>query len=368
MKPKRERRNAMSRLYVGTSEGLIVLEDEGSNWREADRLLSDKEIFSLARANETGDLWVATSDSGLFKVNARTREVEPVGEDVLPSFIRCVTVDPSNPDHVYIGGEPLTTWRSQDGGQTWEESAQLQELFKARGWKFPAPMIKPHIRYLAVDRTDPRTVYAAAQVGGFLRSQDQGATWHDLLSGVDPDIHAIAQDPNDAATLYVATGGGGFPDDPGGYPPKLPQGRPLYRSKDGGENWECISVSFPRHYGASLCAIPSTPTTIVAGTARGIPPLWNRPEGADAVIMASRDGGDSWDQLTKGLPESFTRMVEVIVTDANGRIFAGIGGDSAKFAGDKRGQIYFTNDIDGSWTAIPNELPAVLSILPERDS
>jgi photosystem II stability/assembly factor-like uncharacterized protein len=354
----------MSHICVGTDRGLLHLSDDGGTWRQTAHLLQDDEIFGLAECD--GFVWAATRRNGLLSVNTASRVVKRVGSDALPEYIRCVARDPNDPRIVYVGCEPLAIYRSDDGGVTWRASAQLSQLYALRNWKFPAPSIQPHIRWIAVDRFNRGAVYAAAQVGGVLRSNDYGETWEDFDEGIDPDVHMLVQDLRDPSLIYAATGGGGYPDDPQGYPPALPRGRPLYRSTDRGESWECISAAFERHYGAPVCVHPSEPSLLLAGVARGIPPLWRGNSGSDAVVVASHDGGASWKQLSAGLPPYFTKMVEVIVCDDVGRIYVGIGGDSSKFGSqaDARGDIYCANGVDETWHRVELELPLIYAILP----
>jgi hypothetical protein len=149
------------------------------------------------------------------------------------------------------------------------------------------------------------------------------------------------------------------------YPPPLPEGRPIYRSGDSGRTWDCISLDFKRTYGVSLRVHPRDPAQLLAAVARGIPPFWGkRPERADAVVMVSRDRGETWSQATDGLPGHFALMVEAIEIGPGPRhrAFIGTGGEGMKVAGAATGEIYVSDDAEHAWRRMPLDFPSVATI------
>lgn len=290
---------------------------------------------------------------------------------MLPRKLRAVAASPRDAKRVYVGAEPAGLFVSEDGGSSWHESTGVRSLAELRQWKFPSHLIEPHIRDVLVCYDDPRYVFAAGQVGGILRSEDGGETWCDVLAGIDPDIHGLLQHPNEPETLYAIAGGGGpveIVGDFSGYPPPLPMGRPFYRSTDRGKTWDCISREFDRTYAVGMCATSSTaPFTLVAGLARDIPPGWaGRDDGADAVVVVSRDGGASWQQCVAGLPSRYVTMVDAVEVDRshNDRIFIGTGGTRALPTGKSgeteiRPEVYVSDNAAATWKRMPIAFPGV---------
>jgi hypothetical protein len=360
----------MTDLLVGTDQGLLALNENGGAWDIAAKHLDGLEINGVAR-EKSGTVLVATRSKGLHRLDLNSGKTERLGEGVLPDKTRCVTVSPHDPQKIFVGTEPAGIFISLDGGRNWRENRQVAQMNLDRGWKFPIPIIGSHIRHILADAKDPNYVYAAVQVGGLLRSEDGGETWQDVDQGLDPDVHQLVQHPGDSKVIYAVCGSGGYPGVPGDfstYPPPFPQGRPLYRSKDRGKTWECISKDFKRAYGVPMTAIPGKKATLFAAVARDIPPFWGkRPEKADAVLIRSEDDGDSWKEVGDGLPAPFGIMIEVIEADEKrgNRVFIATGGEGMKMLpeNERKGQVFYSGD-NGAWKKVPKDFPSVFTVTP----
>jgi photosystem II stability/assembly factor-like uncharacterized protein len=354
----------MTKLLLGTMDGVRVLEEGAGGWESGLAWVRGREVHSIAVSEDGGGMgFAATRGEGLFRIDLASGYAEKVGAGVLPAVLRCVAVSPHDPSVVYVGTEPAALFVSADGGTTWRQSRGLAELVAARKWLYPVKTIPPHIRFILPDARDPDTVYAAGQVGGLLKSTDGGESWVDFTDGIDPDVHSVAQDPSDPRTLYVITGGGG--DIVHGYPPPAPQGRPIYRSTDGGGTWACISQNFDRTYAIQMVIDPDHPERMATAVARGIPSQWtNRPEKADAVIVHSPDGGATWAPATGELPDHFNVMIEAMTSAGGGtRIFAGTGGQTSKrFEGEATGEVYGSDAFGSGWRRIARGLPSIFSM------
>lgn len=115
------------------------------------------------------------------------------------------------------------------------------------------------INSLAVAKTRPATVYAAAWGGGVYSSTDRGLTWTPADRGLPPDVSCdLTADPHDGATVYAACYVG------------------LYKTVDGGRLWRQLDVDNPT---AAVIA-PSNSKVIYQ-------------EPNDGVVL-SRDGGRRW--------------------------------------------------------------------------
>jgi hypothetical protein len=134
-------------------------------------------------------------------------------------------------------------------------------------------------------------IYAAAEVGGVLRSDDAASTWHLLEGDVHPDVHEVAGNPGNPETVYAATGGG------------------RYRSRNGGRKWELIGDGYTR----AIWTDPERPRVVVAGPARYV--------GAMGRIERSIDEGDTWTLVSDGLKVPMSDMIESLV-GARSRVVA----------------------------------------------
>ncbi len=354
----------MKHLYVGTEKGLQLLREVAGTWTLERCVLEDFEIGAVVRSPSGSQLFVATRQAGLFLVDADLGQVESLGVGILPQGIRCIAIAPGNPRVMYVGAEPASIFKSVDGGRTWGECPGVAELARARGWQYHIPQIPAHIRQILVDRRSPDRLYAAVQIGGLIISEDGGQTWTDVTSTIDPDVHALLQDPADADVLYATTGGGGPIGGP--HPAVPPNGYALYRSADAGRSWTPLSAALDRQHAVPIHAYPRVSNVLVTALARGTPPQWRREGGALAILIVSRDRGQTWSPVRGGLPESFQTMVDSIDTEAgpHGRTYIGIGGEGTKVLPpeSRRGRVYYADDLDGPWQQLPREFPTVFTV------
>lgn len=359
----------MIRLFAGTHNGLWQLTETHRDWAVANRWLEGQHVLGLAIAHASNTLYAGTHEGGLFALNLESGVTEQIGDGSLPRGIRTIAENPRT-GRIYVGTEPAGVYWSDDRGATWQESSQLRELAAERSWRYPVAGVPAHIRELTVSAHHPNRLYAAAQVGGVLRSDDAGRTWSDSVVGLDPDVHRLVEHPLDANVIYAATGAGGYPG-ASTFPPEFPQGRPFYESRDAGRTWNCISTSFERTYAIPLEISGDEPDVLVGAVASGIPSAWRqREQGADSALVISDDRGQSWQQVAGGLPSAFRQMIEAIaVHRESGQWFIGTGGSASNRSGGTAtpGLIYRAPDPHGPWQKVGIELPSIGTLLAVTD-
>lgn len=199
---------------------------------------------------------------------------------------------PDDPLTYYFGGTGGGVWKTQDGGQSWD---CVSDTFFGGS-----------IGAVAVSAWDPNVVYAGggektvrgnvSHGYGVWRSEDAGRTWASRGLQDTHHIGRIRIHPRDPDTVYVAAMGHLFgPNDERG----------LYRSRDGGANWErvlfvdadtgCVDVAMdptnPRILYASFWQVRRTPWSLESG-------------GPGSSLWKSIDGGDTWVDLSRrpGMP------------------------------------------------------------------
>ena len=236
--------------------------------------------------------YVGLASGGVFKTVNRGTSFEPVFDDQSTSSVGDVTVSQQNPNLVWVGsGEPNNrqsspygngAYRSLDGGRTWQHMG-LEET--------------RHIARIRINHRDNNTVFVAAvghlwgpnEERGVFRTRDGGNTWEKVLFiNEDTGVIDLIMDPQDPNTLFAAAyqrrrTAGGFS---GGGP-----GSGIYRTFDGGDNWERLSEGLPsdalgrigldiyRRDGNLVFA------TVEAGAGRG-------------GVYRSLDRGDTWEHLS----------------------------------------------------------------------
>jgi photosystem II stability/assembly factor-like uncharacterized protein len=115
----------------------------------------------------------------------------------------------ASPDGVlYAGTEPSALFRSEDGGATWEDLPAMRALPSAPTWSFPPRPETSHVRWITIDPADPDRLYVCIEAGALVRSQDGGRTWTDRVPGGPLDTHTLAMHPGAPGRLYSAAGDG----------------------------------------------------------------------------------------------------------------------------------------------------------------
>ncbi len=127
------------------------------------------------------------------------------------------------------------------------------------------------------------------------------------------------------------------------------------RSDDGGESWNEVSGNLPSDFGFPIAVHSHEPETVyvvpIKSDSEHVPP-----EGKLRVYR-SRTGGNEWEALTRGLPQSHCYVN--VLRDAMAVDALDPGG---VYFGTTGGQVYASSDAGDSWTAIVRDLPPVLSV------
>ena len=190
--------------------------------------------------------YVAVSSGGVWKtVNAGTTW-QPIFDGEASYSIGCVSVDPNDPNVVWVGtGENNSqrsvaygdgVYKSEDGGKSWRKMGLGES---------------EHIGRIVVDPRDSNVVFVAAQgplwrAGGdrgLYKTTDGGATWRNVLEiSENTGVNEVWIDPSDPDVLYASS-----------YQRRrrtwtLLNGGPesaIYKSKDGGESWKKLESGLP---------------------------------------------------------------------------------------------------------------------------
>ncbi len=241
---------------------------------------------------------------------------------------------PSQPNVFYVGQVNGGVWKSDDYGRTWNpifdhESSQS-------------------IGAIAVAPSDPNIIYVASGEGlhrpdlsvgdGIYKSTDAGKTWTHLGLRDGQQIPALAIDPRDPNRVFAAVLG---------HPYGPNEERGLFRSTDGGQNWQKI-IYKDENTGASDVEIdPTNPDVMYASMWEGREGPWedgNEVNGTDGGLFKSIDGGNTWRPLTNGLPQDLSQINVAIAPSDSKRLYATLGMASGALA------VYRSDDAGENWS------------------
>ncbi len=253
----------------------------------------------------------------------------------------------SDPDTVYAGVEDAAMFRSSDGGQSWHEMAGLRGNGTGERWAPGAGGMGLHT--IIIDPNNPQRIYIAISSAGAFRTDDGGQTWKAINRGLKsnympepmPDVgfcvHRLAMNAARPNVLFMQLHWD------------------VMRSDDAGENWHEVSGNLPTDFGFPIEVHPHEPDTVYVVPIKSDSEHYP-PEGKLRVYR-SKSGGNEWEALTKGLPQSDC-YVNVLrdATSVDTLDQAGI------YFGTTGGQVFCSPDGGDNWTTIAAHLPAVYSV------
>ena len=264
-------------------------------------------------------------------------------------FKRVWHLEPSltDPDTVYAGVEDAALFRSTDGGENWNELPGLRGHGTGPKWQPGAGGMCLHT--IILDPTYPDRIFIAISAAGAFRTDDGGKSWKPINRGLysqyipDPRaeighcVHHVAMSPKRPGVLFMQ------------------KHWDVMRSDDAGDSWREVSGNLPTDFGFVIDVHAHEPETIY------VVPITSDSHhfvmDGKLRVFRSRSGGNEWEPLTKGLPQSncyVNVLRDAMAVDSLDE--CGI------YFGTSGGQVYASADAGDSWNPIVRDLPAVLSV------
>jgi photosystem II stability/assembly factor-like uncharacterized protein len=385
------------RVLVGTRKGAFVLESDGKRekWNISGPHFAGWEIYHvkgspadpdrlyasqtsswfgqvIQRSEDGGKTWhqpgtprgepaktpegMPTGVSNKFAYDASAETGKPLtthqwydGSQRPWEFKRVWHLEPSlnDPDTVYAGVEDAALFRSTDGAQNWSELSGLRGHGTGPQWQPGAGGLCLHT--IIADPSNKDRMFVAISSAGTFRTDDAGKTWKPINRGLrspyipDPDaeighcVHRIALHPSRPNVLFMQ------------------KHWDVLRSDDAGDSWKEVSGNLPTDFGFVIDVHANEPETIyvvpIKSDSEHFPP------DGKLRVYRSRTGGNEWEALTKGLPQSdcyVNVLRDAMAVDSLDK--CGV------YFGTTGGQVYASPDAGDTWSAIVRDLPPVLSV------
>lgn len=351
------------RLHIGTRKGLFELARRNGAWEILDtHFLGDPVTAVLTHA---GGTLTAALDLGHFGTKLWQREragawheraapkfppkPADAGDDPHPwSLGKIWTLEPGGvAGRLWAGTMPGGLFRSDDGGASWSLNDALWGMPERRQWMGVAGGEQPGINSVLVDPRDPSDICVGVSTAGVWASADAGASWRLINRGMyaeympperreDPiaqDVHRLARCLARPEVMWCQHHNG------------------VFRSEDAGATWREVTAIRPSKFGFAVAAHPSDPMT--AWFVPAVKDERRIPVDAKLVVARTRDGGRSFEVLTRGLPQRHAY-------DLVWRHALAVDGSGERLAfGSTSGGLWLSEDGGESWTMLEARLPPI---------
>ncbi len=249
---------------------------------------------TVAGVSQNPDLYyMGTAGGGVWKTTDAGSSWSCISDGYFGGSIGAVAVSESDPNIIYVGeGEQTLRGNVSSGNGIWKS------MDAGETWKFIGLEGSEHIARIRIHPTNPDLVYIAAignlwkpnETRGIYRSNDGGQNWEKILyESNKAGVGDLVLDPNNPRIMYAATWEmkrNGYRMDSGGPDSKM------YKSTDGGDSWINIST---------YDGLPKGPWGIVGITVSPMDSnrVWAIIEAKDGGLFRSDDAGKTWKKINE---------------------------------------------------------------------
>ncbi len=242
------------------------------------------------------------------------------------------------PNTFYFGSVGGGVWKSENSGRTWTPVFDAEPVQSIGA--IAVASSNPNVVYVGTGEADMRSQISFGN--GMYKSSDAGKTWTHIGLDATRQIGRILVDPQNADIVFVAALGHAY-----GANPK----RGVYRSSDGGATWQKVLYKGDNIGAIDLAFDPRNSRTIYASLWNTRRPPWNiypPSYGPGSGIYKSTDGGDTWQQLTNGLPNERVGRIGLAVAPTDADVVYAI-------VDAKEGGLYRSEDAGATWHKMSGE-------------
>lgn len=263
-----------------------------------------------------------------------------IGPAYMSGRIADLAVDQTDPSTWYAAVGSGGVWKTVNSGTTWSPIFDGQSVYSTGD--------------VTIDPSNPNIIWVGTGENnggrhisfgdGVYKSMDGGQTWKNMGLKKSERISDIVIHPKDSNTVWVSAQG-----------PLWTSGgeRGLYKTTDGGETWKLVLKPEDKWTGVTSLQIdPRNPDRLYAAT-------WSRQRkieayvgtGPGAGIHTSDDGGETWTELKTGLPEGNMGKIGLAISPVNPDVvYAVVEVDNRK------GGLYRSANRGASWTKMSDEV------------
>jgi len=352
---------AQTLLLIGTRKGCFVLESDADrrDWRLRGPYCEGWPVYHAVYDPGSGSIYAAAASEWHGSAVWRSRDLgatwdhssDGLGyDDDAGRKLSKVSTLALADDRLLVGVEAPGIFESRDGGETFSLLSTLAGQPGSEMWDDPANQPPGHlgISGFVTDGARPDRFWTIVQGIGAFETTDGGASWTPRNRGLRRDWPAEHEEVGFCVHKLVRS-----PSD--GQRMYQQNHVGMHRSDDEGQSWQEITEGLPTEFGFAAAVHPHDrdPFYVIpldGGHGRIMP------EGK-AAVWQTRDGGSSWRALTHGLPQEGAHL---------GVLRQAMATDSLDvpglYFGTSTGQVFASADEGESWSEIASYLPAISSV------
>jgi photosystem II stability/assembly factor-like uncharacterized protein len=303
---------------------------------------SNQRIFPYAKpdyaAYKNSVQWMNTQRSAMRSSSQQSWVY--AGPENLGGRLTDVEMIPNDPYTIFACGASGGIFRTNNGGLSWfpifDESPSLSigDLSIAAS--------NPDVMYCGTGEANAGGGSLCYDGAGIFKSTDSGASWNYVGLEETRNTGRVAIDPKNPDRVFAATMGDLFGNNPD---------RGLYRTTDGGLNWQNVLFSDDSTGAIDVVIHPQHTDTVFAT-------MWTRVRRPDrrqyggpaSGIFRSYDGGNTWTKLTNGIPSYSLGRIGIDISQSSPNVLYAIVEDS--LGGNSR--ILKTTDLGDTWNDVTN--------------
>lgn len=390
-------------VLVGTKKGGFVYTSDAKreNWELSDPILPgwtfhrlsadlrDSQPRFYAAANhwawgpsvaKSSDLkeWDYRSEGLAFPPDMKSPSIHPFGEwnqTAAGTIGNIWDVEPgheSEPGVVYAATQPAGLFRSEDWGRSWKPIESLNRHETRKYWSGTGGG-DSCVHSIQVDPRGADRIYACVSAGGSFKSSDGGKTWQMFTHNAvptSPEAIKLIEELVQASPPEMLENTRPPDRDPAGLDElhrlRVDRKNPdrmwgqahwgVFRSDDNGDTWIDVTKGLPSFHGFPIAVTKKDKDAVFV-----VPLDYGqdnfRVAPGQFAVYRTQDSGDTWEALTNGLPgPGDYQSVYREGLDTDGLVSEGV------YVGTTNGQVYASADRGDSWQRLPGTLPPILSV------
>ena len=338
---------------------MLTSDSKRKEWKVSGPHLKGNEIYHMVYDRRNGAILASTTsghwgptvaiseDMGKTWKESKTPPKFPKSSGL--SVARVWHIKPASEDEpgvVYAGVEPACLFKSKDGGRSWKVNVSMMKQKTRKKWQAGGGGLCLHTILQHPRR--PNRMHIAISSVGTMRTDDGGESWRfqnrNVLAEFQPNkypeygqcVHKLATNPSKPDVIFHQNHCG------------------VYRSDNAGEDWIDIRNNLPSRFGFPIAVDANEPGRAYVAPLEG--DFSRIPPSGHFAIWGTDNSGKEWFKLDEGLPSMsyYTVLRDGMVADQED--------PCGLYFGTTTGQLYASRDQGNSWQNLSDWLPPVFSV------